>query len=203
MEPPEVVYHVRRHPEVQIHLPEMTMWQLIRLKRMPPTRLARFCCQYMKERGGSGRTVMTGVRREESINRSKRKMTETCYQDTTKRYFHPIVDWTAADVWEFIRSYDIEYCPLYDEGWERVGCVLCPYQKPREKIRDMNRYPKIAEAYRRAINRGWQDYEQQIADGNKKFKHRYASGDDQYNWWISGRSAKEWAEKDTKFWAYE
>jgi phosphoadenosine phosphosulfate reductase len=206
MEPPEVIYHVRKHPEVQIHLPEMTMWQLIRHKRMPPTRLARFCCQYMKERGGTGRVVMTGVRWEESTKRSKRTMTDVCYQDPTKRYFHPIIDWSTQDIWEFLKGYGIEYCKLYNEGFERIGCVLCPYSKPREKVRDMNRFPKIAEAYRRAIIRGWEERSKDLSNGtlrNKNAVEYFASGDEQFDWWISGRSAKEWAAKDTSFWAYE
>jgi phosphoadenosine phosphosulfate reductase len=143
MEPPEVVYHVRKHPEVQIHLPEMTMWKLIQHKSMPPTRLARFCCQYMKERGGSGRVVLTGVRREESVNRKKRHMTDVCYTDPTKRYLHPVIDWTSEDVWEFIRTNNVPYCKLYDEGFDRIGCVLCPFSKPRDKLRDMNVSPRL------------------------------------------------------------
>ena len=206
MEAPEVVYHVRRHPEVQIHLPEMTMWQLIRKKKMLPTRQSRFCCEYLKERGGSGRVVMTGVRREESVNRRRRKMTDTCFKDPTKRYFHPIIDWTSDDVWEFLKTYNIPYCKLYDPPYnrKRIGCVLCPMSS--NMVSEAEMYPKIAEAYRRAISRGWEARQASIENGtfrNKNAKQLFQSGEDQYNWWISGRSAKEWAEKDTEFWAYE
>ena len=59
---PETVYYVRSHPEVIIHRPELTMWQLIVKKGLPPTRLMRYCCSELKERGGQGRRVITGVR---------------------------------------------------------------------------------------------------------------------------------------------
>ena len=52
-----------------IHMPELTMWQLIVKKQMPPTRIARYCCEKLKEKGGKGRRKITGVRWEESNNR--------------------------------------------------------------------------------------------------------------------------------------
>lgn len=52
-----------------IHMPEMSMWQLIVKKQIPPTRLARYCCMELKEKGGRGRRKITGVRWEESNNR--------------------------------------------------------------------------------------------------------------------------------------
>lgn len=54
---------------------------------------------------------------------------------------------------------------------------------------------KIAQAYKRAICRAY--------DSRERPSKGIASGEDMYAWWISGRSAKEWAEKDTEFWAYE
>jgi phosphoadenosine phosphosulfate reductase len=54
VDPPELVQFIRReYPEAWDNRkkPEMTMWQLIVKKRMPPTRLVRYCCQYLKEGG--------------------------------------------------------------------------------------------------------------------------------------------------------
>lgn len=200
VDPPELVYHVRRHLEVIIDRPEITMWKLIQKKRMPPTRIKRYCCEYFKERGGSGRVVLTGVRAAESIKRAKRKMNEVCYKDTSKRYFHAIIDWSDDDVWQFLRQHNISYCKLYDEGFKRIGCVMCPYSNIKKEAR---LFPKIAEAYRRAIIRCWEKKNSDIEGGLSKAVTRFESGEDMFNWWISGRSAKELAEKDTSFWAYE
>ena len=46
-----------------------TMWELIPERRMPPTRIARYCCAELKEKGGAGRRKITGVRWSESITR--------------------------------------------------------------------------------------------------------------------------------------
>lgn len=48
-----------------------TMWNLIVKKRMPPTRLVRYCCEQFKEHGGNGRMKITGVRWDESRRRKE------------------------------------------------------------------------------------------------------------------------------------
>ena len=48
---------------------QKTMWNLIVKKKMPPTRLFRYCCAELKEGGGKGRICITGVRKAESVNR--------------------------------------------------------------------------------------------------------------------------------------
>ncbi len=37
---------------------------------------------------------------------------------------HPILDWSYADIWQFLRELDVEYCELYDEGWVSVLRML-------------------------------------------------------------------------------
>lgn len=68
---PETVYYIRSIPGVLIERPEHTMWQLIVKKKFPPTRIARYCCEELKERGGEGRVKVMGVRWAESNNREK------------------------------------------------------------------------------------------------------------------------------------
>lgn len=68
---PETVYYVRSIPNIIIEKPEKTMWQLISDKLFPPTRLVRYCCSELKERGGLGRLKITGVRKSESRSRFK------------------------------------------------------------------------------------------------------------------------------------
>lgn len=66
---PETVRYIRSIPDVKIEYPEITMWDLIVKKLIPPTRLIRYCCGVFKESGGKGRMKVTGVRWTESINR--------------------------------------------------------------------------------------------------------------------------------------
>lgn len=69
---PETVYYVRSKSNVKIDRPDTTMWELIPKKLMPPTRIVRYCCSELKERGGQGRVVVTGVRKAESKAREER-----------------------------------------------------------------------------------------------------------------------------------
>lgn len=66
---PETVYYVRSIPNINISYPARSMWQLIVDKKCVPTRIMRFCCSELKERGGRGRVKITGVRWAESRNR--------------------------------------------------------------------------------------------------------------------------------------
>ena len=78
VDPPELVQFIKNmHPDVKREIPHtkkgkpITMWTLIPQNRSLPTRIARFCCKYLKEPGGDGRKVVTGVRWAESVNRRK------------------------------------------------------------------------------------------------------------------------------------
>lgn len=68
---PETVRYIRSIPGVQINYPKKTMWRLIVEKMMPPTRLVRYCCAELKEKGGKGRVKITGVRKAESVSRAE------------------------------------------------------------------------------------------------------------------------------------
>lgn len=69
---PETVKYVRDTiGRENIEYPNTTMWELIIKKCFPPTRLMRYCCSELKERGGSGKVNITGVRKTESVNRAK------------------------------------------------------------------------------------------------------------------------------------
>ena len=156
VDPPELVQFIKReYPEAweNRERPKLSMWELIVKKRLPPTRRMRYCCQYLKEGNGIGNFVLTGIRHAESLRRSKRKMEETCKNKGGKMYLHPIIDWSTSDVWEYIHAYHVHYCSLYDEGRERLGCVMCPYAKQSSRDADMKRWPKIAKCYERAFDR--------------------------------------------------
>lgn len=68
---PETVRYIRSIPNVIISYPEMSMWELIVYHKVPPTRLMRYCCTELKERGGTGKVKITGVRWAESLKRKE------------------------------------------------------------------------------------------------------------------------------------
>lgn len=180
VDPPELLRFIKReYPEVAWDRPKKTMWQLVVQHAVPPTRLMRYCCKELKERGGEGRVVVTGIRWQESGARSKRGMVEGCTKGH-KSYVHPIIDWSSEDVWSYHRSRNLPHCELYDEGYHRIGCVMCPMNRNTE--RDMARWPRIAANYRRACDKA---YARRLARGDKMI---WTSGEDMFNWWISDRS---------------
>lgn len=51
--------------------------------------------------------------------------------------FNPLSHWTSADVWMYIRSYEVPYNPLHEKGFVSIGCEPCtrpvlPNQHERE-----------------------------------------------------------------------
>lgn len=154
---PETVYFVRseakRFEELGIkytvRMPtyqgkRVSMWGLIPQKLIPPTRLVRYCCSVLKETGGSGRFIATGVRWAESNSRKnnrgiyemigstkanniilnndnddKRMLFENC-RLKAKRVVNPIIDWTDDDVWDFLNADRYEMLPGYSVPMHKI-----------------------------------------------------------------------------------
>lgn len=154
-----------------------SMWALIPQKLMPPTGNVRYCCEVLKEHGGDGSYIVTGVRYAESAKRAKtrgiyeaittnkadkiiltndnddkRRLFEHCVR-RRKHVCNPIVDWTDHDVWEYIRAEHIPVNPLYECGYSRVGCIGCPMARLAARTRDFARYPKYKLMYLRAFDK--------------------------------------------------
>ena len=114
-------------------------------------------------------------------NAESRRMVENCYK-RTKVTVNPIIDWEDADVWEYIKTNNIPYCSLYDEGWQRLGCIGCPMARQRGREKEFLRWPKYKNAYLLA-------FEKMLEERKKKGK---LSADSKmgltarsvYNWWM-------------------
>ncbi len=184
IDPPELVQFVRETPEVVIDRPKLSFFQLV-VKNGFPLRHTRWCCAELKEGGGKGRLVITGVRWEESAKRSKRRMFDVCYKGKGTRLLHPIIDWSESDVWAFIRYRSLRYCRLYDEGRKRLGCLFCPMQPTQQRIADLERYPKYANAFRKAFQRRWENRMLHNPDAVSRHKDGYAM----FDWWINDRKS--------------
>lgn len=173
IDPPEVTRFIKEyHPDVEWNVPEKPFWKMVESKGLP-TRTVRWCCQVFKEIGGQDRTVLTGIRGEESWQRRKRGVFQSCY--TGRKWFvNPLMAWTSSDVWDYIREHDIPYCSLYDEGWDRIGCVLCPYQNMKEE--SMRRWPAFWRLTRQALD--------VYFNKSEACQSRWDSPDEMWDWWI-------------------
>lgn len=200
VDPPELINYIRKdftdwtkknkYPKVQFakyninekygKYKEVTMWNLLRHRGLPPTRRMRYCCEELKERTGNiGDTVYTGVRWEESSKRSKQSMVGFWKQKIMVR---PIIDFSEDDVWELIKKYNVPYCELYNQGWKRIGCIGCPLSKNME--RELNLYPKYKENYIKSFNR-MVEYREE-----KGLETKWKNGQEVYDWWI-GKNKKD------------
>ena len=216
---PETVYHVRdtfRRMEekgikcvidahVQPDGKRITMWNLTPQKLMPPTRLVRYCCALLKEGGGKGRFIATGVRWAESQKRKSRGLIEVQTKDIRKRLtlmndndetrmqfencrmkgkrvVNPIIGWGNREVWDYAETEKICMNPIYRCGFCRVGCIGCPMAAGKSRTMEFAMYPKIKLAYIRAFDRMLEERRRRgKMDGGMRCGD---NGLDIFNWWM-------------------
>ena len=66
----------------------------------------------------------------------------------------PIIDWTEADVWEFLNKVcEVPHCELYDKGYHRIGCILCPMASYKQKKKECRDFPYVKEKWIDAIKK--------------------------------------------------
>jgi len=101
----------------------------------PPAKDFRWCCKVCKlgplteaiERSfPQGTVTIEGNRALESFARSEIGFVESNPFVPNQTILNPIRGWNAAEVWAYIWWKGLEYNPLYDEDYERIGCYLCP-----------------------------------------------------------------------------
>ena len=101
----------------------------------PPARDFRWCCKVLKlgpaatsiadEMGGETLSFM-GQRKLESFQRSiESRVTENPWVPG-QISANPIQNWNALEVWLYIFREKADFNPLYNEGYHRIGCYLCP-----------------------------------------------------------------------------
>ncbi|WP_423792682.1 phosphoadenosine phosphosulfate reductase family protein [Methanocaldococcus indicus] len=87
--------------------------------------------------------TVDGTRRYESFTRCKLSYErKSSFIDNQINVF-PILDWKATDVFSWIYKNEVPYNPLYDKGFERIGCYLCPAALTSEFLRVKELYPNL------------------------------------------------------------
>lgn len=205
IDPPDNVKFIRDfYPDVKFKLPKMNFYKAVE-KRGLPTMIARFCCDILKERDGKGFVNILGVRRAESVKRSKYQelesgkfiphdldqLTETNYQcmksGKEALRFYPILTWTEEDVWDYIHERKLPINPCYEHAG-RVGCMLCPFSSKKQLGYYINRYPRVKDRLLKAIQKNIDDRKNDPKRKDAYFK----DAQDQYDWWISRKSIKDY-----------
>lgn len=76
------------------------------------------------------KVVIMGTRRHDPFSIKLRSFTMTDSDWPTYMRTFPILDWSYAEVWDFLRTFDLPYCPLYDEGYTSLGSRLNTQKNP-------------------------------------------------------------------------
>lgn len=98
------------------------------------------CCQVRKLEPLSRafRTLdawVCGLRRAQSVTRSEMRLVE--WDDAHGLLkVNPLIEWSEAQVWEYVRSRHVPYNQLHDKGYPSIGCEPCTRPvKPGDDIR--------------------------------------------------------------------
>ena len=130
---------------------------------------------------------VTGVRAEESNNRAQQERKDKNGNWGYEQY-KPIFDWSIQDVWNYIYKHGLPYLKLYEnEGCRRVGCVICPFQSYKEKLRSMRDFPRFWKLLKLYCNKLYNKYHETV-----DWIGRFRDGDDIYEWWLADMSMKKW-----------
>ena len=134
-------------------------------------------------RSGKGRTVIVGNRRVEGTIRRNQCFVEVG-RKFNKIFIRPIINFDNFDIWQYIRENNLPYCSLYDEGFTRLGCVLCPFSQQIE--REELYFPKIVANWKRACERivAERKANNYLTRQGKPVKYRFETGEELYQWWV-------------------
>lgn len=95
----------------------------------------------------------------------------------------PIYDWEDSDVWNFIRDRKLKYNPLYNKGYNRVGCIGCPMST--RKKQELDAFPIYKKNFIRCFERMLKNTKEET-----KEKMKWKTGEDVYNWWVEDKTIK-------------
>ena len=67
---------------------------------------------------------ITGIRRDQAPSRANAGLIEWDQKFELVKV-NPLARWSWADVWTYIRVYEVPYNPLHDQNYPSIGCTHC------------------------------------------------------------------------------
>lgn len=95
-----------------------------------------FCCAHKEPalrnflNKGEYDAWLTGLRADETENRKLVGIYQKGKNGIQK--INPIIFWTQDDIWEYIKTNNLEFHPKYNEGYKSLGCKPCTEAGLRE-----------------------------------------------------------------------
>jgi len=121
--------------EIEVYYPDaLELEEYVRLHGVDGFRravsLRRRCCEIRKvnplKKVLDGLDAwVTGLRRDQWATRSNIRKIELDHDHGGIVKVNPLADWTEDEVWDYVRDNDVPYHPLYDQGYQSIGCAPC------------------------------------------------------------------------------
>lgn len=99
-----------------------------------PFDISEKCCDYLKKKPfekfhkETGLFPFIGTMAGESRLRLQKWLRQGCNSfESNMIASYPLSIWTQADVWAYIRKFNLPYSPVYDMGIKRTGCMFCGF----------------------------------------------------------------------------
>jgi phosphoadenosine phosphosulfate reductase len=91
--------------------------------------LRKTCCHIRKveplQRALQGkRTWITGIRREQAATRINLEIS-TFDADHNMQKINPLLEWSNAEIWEYLKQNNVPYNKLHDKFYPSIGCAPC------------------------------------------------------------------------------
>jgi phosphoadenosine phosphosulfate reductase len=127
----------------------------------PPSVEARWCCKICKlgpitnlieGSYANGCLTFIGQRRYESEVRAKSQRVWQNPWVTNQVSASPIQNWTALHIWLFLMKENAPYNPLYEHGFDRIGCWLCPSASLSDYVYVRESHPEMWEKWEKFLS---------------------------------------------------
>ena len=168
----------------------------------PPAQTMRWCCSVHKtspqilllrqitDNPAFRGMAFTGIRADESATRSQYDEISVGDKHKGQSSFHPILDWSSAEVFIYIYSNKLLLNETYKKGNSRAGCLVCPMATDKNFFFKEKAYGVKTSTDRRRTTTQYIDI---IAETTSKefaadhFRKEFLDG----NGWKARRSGKE------------
>ncbi len=144
---------------LKLHSSGEAFWQAID-NFGPPTVEARWCCkvcklgaitQVIEDNYENGCLTFIGQRKYESEIRANSEHIWKNPSVGNQIAATPIQNWTALHVWLYLFWKKAKYNPLYEEGFDRIGCWLCPSASMADFLRLSEIHPELDEKLKKYL----------------------------------------------------
>lgn len=158
--------------KLRINTPEKGMYDWLKEDKnyYIPTAVSRICCSTYKEgeiknilNKNENYIIFLGARKAESPDRSEydwdlnKRMNELYKKTGKEKYklylpknwkrFLPIINWEDKDIWLYILKENLTYNDQYNRGFNRCGCLICPYMSDYSELLVKEFYPLLSKRW--------------------------------------------------------